>query len=372
MLTPVALSIEQLTVKEFFDEYWEKKPLVLRRSGKDAAEYYAGMFDRSRAGEIVHNFKLQQFDDFVACRYTDSTRDDLAPLSASGATLPYNAVNDILNKGYTIQFFQPQRYSDFLWDLQSHLETLFGALVGSSAYLTPKNTQGLAPHHDDVEVFILQTEGSKTWRLYNPIQPLARGASHDLPREVIGEPTHEFTLNQGDLLYFPRGVVHEAVATDSFSTHVTVSTYQRYSHVDFLTESVPLWLSKYAEYEAGNNSSGSSAAAASAGGVRNNALELRRGMPFRCVYDFGARQFHAASDEDQATASTHRSSLVTTLKQLLHYVADSLVRATSCSACLPLPHLCLRYGLIGLRFVICHLQPPGGRRCTFCDGHMGS
>ena len=79
---------------------------------------------------------------------------------------------------------------------KAHLETYFGCLVGSSAYLTPPRTQGLAPHHDDVEVFILQTEGSKTWRLYNPLQKLARTSSQDLPRSVIGAPTHEFTLNE--------------------------------------------------------------------------------------------------------------------------------------------------------------------------------
>ena len=88
------------------------------------------------------------------------------------------------------------RYSDLLWDVQSHLETLFGCLVGSSAYLTPPNTQGLAPHHDDVDVFILQTEGSKKWTLYAPIQVNARTASHDLPRAIIGDPTHEFTLHR--------------------------------------------------------------------------------------------------------------------------------------------------------------------------------
>jgi lysine-specific demethylase/histidyl-hydroxylase NO66 len=35
-------------------------------------------------------------------------------------------------------------------------------------YLTPPNTQGFAPHYDDIEAFILQLEGKKHWRLYSP------------------------------------------------------------------------------------------------------------------------------------------------------------------------------------------------------------
>ena len=48
--------------------------------------------------------------------------------------------------------------------LQDH----FGCFVGSNAYLTPPNSQGFAPHYDDIEAFILQVEGKKHWRLYKP------------------------------------------------------------------------------------------------------------------------------------------------------------------------------------------------------------
>ena len=40
------------------------------------------------------------------------------------------------------------------------MEDIFGCLVGANGYLTPSGTQGLAPHYDDVDVFIMQTEVS--------------------------------------------------------------------------------------------------------------------------------------------------------------------------------------------------------------------
>ena len=36
------------------------------------------------------------------------------------------------------------------------------------SYLTPPGSQGFAPHYDDIEAFVIQLEGKKHWRLYNP------------------------------------------------------------------------------------------------------------------------------------------------------------------------------------------------------------
>ena len=41
-------------------------------------------------------------------------------------------------------------------------------------------------------------------------------------------------LHAGDMLYFPRGWVHQANATDRHSLHITVSTYQDNSWGTFL------------------------------------------------------------------------------------------------------------------------------------------
>ena len=37
-----------------------------------------------------------------------------------------------------------------------------------ASYLTPANSQGFAPHYDDIEAFVLQLEGRKHWRVYAP------------------------------------------------------------------------------------------------------------------------------------------------------------------------------------------------------------
>lgn len=108
-------------------------------------------------------------------------------------------------------------------------------------YLTPPDTQGFAPHYDDIEAFILQLEGKKHWKVYKP-----RNANEDLARlsspnfsedtDNIGEPVLDVVLEEGDLLYFPRGYIHQGKAVGEHSLHVTLSCYQLNSWGDMLKE----------------------------------------------------------------------------------------------------------------------------------------
>ena len=80
------------------------------------------------------------------------------------------------------------------------------------SYLTPAGTQGFAPHYDDIEAFVLQLEGKKRWRVYKPRskeETLPRFSSENFNESEIGEPIIDVILETGDLLYFPRGYIHQ-------------------------------------------------------------------------------------------------------------------------------------------------------------------
>ena len=120
---------------------------------------------------------------------------------------------------------------------------MFGSMVGANMYLTPGGTQGFAPHYDDVEVFIVQLEGKKRWRLYEPINQsdvLPRFSSPNFSQEEIGEPTLDVVLEAGDLLYFPRGTIHQGNChEDAHSLHITFSCHQKHTFGDLLSKALP-------------------------------------------------------------------------------------------------------------------------------------
>ena len=64
--------------------------------------------------------------------------------------------------------------------------------------------KGFAPHYDDVDAFILQLEGRKHWRLYEPRtaqEKLPRFSSKNFTQEEVGsDPCLETILEAGDML----------------------------------------------------------------------------------------------------------------------------------------------------------------------------
>ena len=85
----------------------------------------------------------------------------------------------------------------------------------------------------------MQISGSKAWRVYGTaVETPFRGERFELGRHEAGEVTQEFTLNAGDCLYLPRGIMHDAENVgDEPSLHITVGLITK-TWADLLLESI--------------------------------------------------------------------------------------------------------------------------------------
>jgi len=242
-----------LSPDSFFSDVFEQKPLVIRAADGDAERAgglfgYDGMLGIARENELFYNNSM------TLCVYKDGKRETAELEGIVNA----DEVDRLFRKeNHTVQFYRPQIFSDPIWKFNADLENDFGDHVGASVYLTPPNSQGLAPHHDDVDVFVIQTEGSKHWKIFAPLpgEELPGEHSQDLQMEMVeGENAklklvQDVVLHPGDRLYMPRGFVHYArtVTIDGKSTpscHVTCSTFQQHSWTYFLMQLMPAVLGK--------------------------------------------------------------------------------------------------------------------------------
>nr|XP_033799491.1 ribosomal oxygenase 2 isoform X5 [Geotrypetes seraphini] len=194
--TPASLFsslIFPISCEEFFQDYWEKKPLLIQREDCTVAAVYQVLFQLSDLKELCSQ-GIYYGRDLNICRCVNGKK---KVLNKEGKVSYGQLKRDFHQKRATIQFHQPQRFKDQLWKLQAQLECFFGSLVGSNVYITPPAAQGLPPHYDDVE--------------------------------------------PGDILYFPRGTIHQAdtPAGGLHATHLTISTYQNSSWGDFLLDVIP-------------------------------------------------------------------------------------------------------------------------------------
>eukprot|EP01065_Artemidia_motanka_P034997 TRINITY_DN42964_c0_g1_i1.p1 TRINITY_DN42964_c0_g1~~TRINITY_DN42964_c0_g1_i1.p1 ORF type:complete len:523 (+),score=132.28 TRINITY_DN42964_c0_g1_i1:88-1569(+) len=111
--------------------------------------------------------------------------------------------------------------------LSDAVNLLFGHDGGVSVYLSgPNTTAGVPPHHDVMDVIALQVSGKKTWRLWKDAAPMLPRQDMIVSPDRISAPVSEATevvLQEGDALYVPRGLVHQAVTNDDPTPSVHLS-----------------------------------------------------------------------------------------------------------------------------------------------------
>jgi hypothetical protein len=124
-------------------------------------------------------------------------------------------------EGYTVAVRGMEFRFESIATIANGLASFFGQpSVGVNMYLTPPNSQGLARHFDDHCVFVCQLFGTKQWtvfpqlnvqlpRLYDPLDNL-----YVADAEVSMAECRKILLNEGDILYIPRGFPHEACTDD--------------------------------------------------------------------------------------------------------------------------------------------------------------
>ena len=224
--------IEPTGKRLFFESYWEKRPLVVKRGRLD---YFSPLLSLDAVDRVITTLDRRYPDitlknasrEISASEYTvDGDLIDVAKvyqLFAEGATITLAFLHTVLPE-----------LALFCRSLESEFSSPFQANV----YLTPAGAQGAKHHYDTHDVFVLQVTGSKQWTLYGtPLELPLPGQDFDSSIHERGDPTLEFELEAGDVAYIPRGIVHDARSTNDVSLHITIGML-RYTWTGLLLELV--------------------------------------------------------------------------------------------------------------------------------------
>lgn len=150
--------------------------------------------------------------------------DEIHSLYGNSLFAPYlDGCSVVLNHGDLLSPF----IAKICLDLQKEFPHVY-----ANCYLTPPNSQAVPPHADDRDVLVLQIVGSKEWKVYEnvpipypyPGEEVGKDGK-SIPTKVLDGPLCiDTTLEPGDVLYMPRGFVHQAHSpTNKPSFHVTIA-----------------------------------------------------------------------------------------------------------------------------------------------------
>jgi bifunctional lysine-specific demethylase and histidyl-hydroxylase NO66 len=221
-------------VDRFVGDYYGVRPLHIAAEGPGDR---AGLMDWARLSdllEVVPQWSGETLkliidsrpvgtDHYVALRETGRgpvARPDpgmIEAMMAMGASLVADALEDVAVD---------------LRRLCAMLGARFGAKAGVNAYCSFAGVQAFASHCDPHEVFAVQCEGEKRWRIYanRADQPISGSQSSDQAAidAAKGPVLLDVVMRPGDLLYIPRGYYHDAVASSARSLHLTFGVQPLY------------------------------------------------------------------------------------------------------------------------------------------------
>ena len=126
-----------------------------------------------------------------------------------------------LAQGASLILDDVQEMAPLVRDLMGAFQDTLQTDAFANLYAGWHNNSAFNRHWDPQEAIVLQLSGRKRWRVYHPTRPNPL-QNDDAPPPTVA-PAWEGTLNDGDVLYIPRGWWHEAFPLGEPSLHLTVS-----------------------------------------------------------------------------------------------------------------------------------------------------
>src|SRR6185503_4859550 len=157
--------INPITESQFYDEYWEKRPLII--AGE--RERFSHLYSSKQMTRLLRYSRPRAPKEMMLAKGGHLWEGDW--MQRDG-TPRIEKVRAAWGDGYSIivnglnKLWEP--VAGFAASLQEDLHHP----VNVNMYFTPAGSQAIVPHFDIMDVFILQLEGSKIWRVHEPARYL--------------------------------------------------------------------------------------------------------------------------------------------------------------------------------------------------------
>jgi 50S ribosomal protein L16 3-hydroxylase len=185
----------------FMRRYWQKKPLLIRQ----AVAQFSPVLDRQQLFELAGRdgvesrlvlLKPESGKTSWRLRHGPFGRRALPALAQKNWTLLVQGVDLHVTAAHELM-------QEFRFVPDARLDDLMISYASDGG--------GVGPHFDSYDVFLLQAQGRRRWRI---------GRQRDLspqdnaPLKILSHfvPQQEFVLESGDMLYLPPGYAHDGVA----------------------------------------------------------------------------------------------------------------------------------------------------------------
>ena len=193
-----------LSPAQFMRRHWHKKPLLVRQAiaAFEPPVGRAALLELAGREEVESRF-IQHKDGQWRLRHGPLARRSLPSLQTREWTVLVQGVD--LHDDATHALMQQFRFVP-----EARLDDLMISYASDGG--------GVGPHFDSYDVFLLQAQGRRRWRIGRQKNLALR---EGLPLKILAdfEPEEEYVLEPGDMLYLPPGWAHDGIAEGECMTY---------------------------------------------------------------------------------------------------------------------------------------------------------
>lgn len=203
IVAPLSL-LGGLSPQDFMRRHWQKKPLLIRQAWPSATQLLsrAQLFALATYGEVESRLVVRDTSARWRLRHGPIPRRALPPLRQPGWTLLVQGIDLHVDAAHEL-------LARFRFVPDARLDDLMISYASDGG--------GVGPHVDSYDVFLLQLQGRRRWRIAPRGDPALVA---DVPLKILANftPRQEWTLEAGDMLYLPPGWAHDGVAQGTCMT----------------------------------------------------------------------------------------------------------------------------------------------------------
>jgi len=197
-----------LSVEEFLRDYWQKKPVLIRNAWPN--------FEPLLSAEELAGLSLEEE---IESRIVQEEGPE-EPWQVSTGPFNEETYQNLPKEKWTLLVQAVDQWIPAAADLLEHFRFIPSWRIDDLMISYAVDGGSVGPHYDQYDVFLLQAEGQREWRLgqmCNEHSPIVKGPKIRLLEQF--NQSESFVLNPGDMLYLPPQLAHYGIAKGECMTY---------------------------------------------------------------------------------------------------------------------------------------------------------
>lgn len=195
--------ITQFDQQQFMQEYWQKKPCIIR-------QFVPDFVDPIDENDLAGLAQEEQVDSRIVSYQKDGVPKDAWQVAQG----PFDDFAEHCQGDWSLLVQGVDKYVDEVNALTHLLDFIPYWRLDDVMVSFSNSNAGVGPHIDEYDVFIVQGKGTRRWQVGLP-SDFKTVLKHSLLKQIDGfEPTIDEVLQPGDAVYIPPKHPHNGVALE--------------------------------------------------------------------------------------------------------------------------------------------------------------